>query len=178
MSNFPEQEPTAGKGKSILALDIATVCGFARVHPTGRVFSGSNSFKPLAGASPGYRFYKWEKWVKNEINVNRIEYVAYEIVKQVHRTRSSAAVYHGMVSIMLAACEAKGIKTKGYTVQEIKRAATGKGAADKAQMISTARQQFPDQVINDDNQADALWILYLACKDLGIGFEKHQGELF
>ena len=58
-------------------------------------------------------------------------------------------------------CIENGIEYKGYSASEIKTHATGKGNANKAQVIEAARERLGYQG-NDDNEADALWLLSLA----------------
>jgi Holliday junction resolvasome RuvABC endonuclease subunit len=62
-------------------------------------------------------------------------------------------------------CEDLGIQYRGYSSQEIKKFATGKGNANKAAMIEAAKNKL-DYPGKDDNEADALWLLELAINDL------------
>ena len=78
----------------------------------------------------------------------------------------------------MSAAARRNIKTRGYKVRDVKLAATGKAKAGKSNMVAAAKTQWPDQQIIDDNQADALWILYLGCKTLNIVVKKHENELF
>ena len=87
-------------------------------------------------------------------------------------------MYLGMTAIIRGTCFNHNITSRGYTVRSIKLAATGKAKADKPEMISSARAQWPEQTIIDDNQADALWVLYVAMVSLGMPVGKHAGELF
>jgi len=171
-TEFPDTEPCA-----ILALDIATLAGWAKLYRSGLVESGSSKFSPKPGQAPGYRFMKWQQWL--EIQIVKVDYVAFELVKQPHQTRAAAHVYHGMSAILEAVCAKRGVRCIGYTVQDIKRAASGKGSASKETMISTAKKQWPDQKIADDNQADALWIMFLAARSIKLAakFNEHNEEL-
>ena len=162
---------------NILALDLATKIGYA-AHLPGGIVSGSKSFKRLPGQPVGVLFAKWDEWIKLMLIAREIEFVAYELVDFQMQNRQWNQIYHGMVAIMMAACSRRNIDTRGYTVRDIKLAATGKAKAEKAEMIASARIQWPDQAIQDDDQADALWVLYLACKSQGIEQKKHSGELF
>jgi hypothetical protein len=48
---------------------------------------------------------------------------------------------------------------------DIKKHATGKGNCDKGAMLAAARDEWPDRTIQDDNEADALWLLHLVSRD-------------
>ena len=88
-----------------------------------------------------------------------------------------AEIYHGMLAITQRHAYGWGADVKGYTVIDIKRSATGKAKADKDEMIRTARLMWPDQQIVDDNQADALWLLYTCMRSLDIVVPKHPEML-
>ena len=67
-----------------------------------------------------------------------------------------------------------GIEHVGYNPQTIKsHALSGKeGKRDKAAMISAAKERWPEYEIEDDNQADAMWLLDLAWTEInGDGWE-------
>ena len=162
---------------NILALDLATKTGYA-AHLPGGIISGSKSFKALPSQPVGALFSKWDEWINCQLDKTEIEFVAYELVDFRMQNRQWNQIYHGMVAIMMAAAFRRTIGTRGYTVRDIKLAATGKAKATKAEMVAAARAQWLDQAIQDDNQADALWVLYLACKSQGIEQKRHSGELF
>lgn len=163
--------------KSILALDLATQMGWA-VYCNKSTVSGSESFSRLKSQKVGVLFHKYQTWLSRYIHTLRVDFVAYELVDFPIRNRPYEQIYHGMVAILMSICEDKGIEYRGFRVSDIKIEATGKGNAKKPDMIATARAQWPDQGIIDDNQADALWLLYLAAKKLGCPVAKHHAELF
>jgi Holliday junction resolvasome RuvABC endonuclease subunit len=66
-------------------------------------------------------------------------------------------------------CYDNSIEYRGYSPSEIKKHATGKGNANKDAILKAARQRWPDVEIVDDNEADALWLLDLAQKELECG---------
>lgn len=63
-------------------------------------------------------------------------------------------------------CDSCGVDYRGYSPTEIKRHATGKGNANKEAMMEAAAAKFGP--VADDNQADALWLLDLAKKELAV----------
>jgi Holliday junction resolvasome RuvABC endonuclease subunit len=55
--------------------------------------------------------------------------------------------------------ESNRVQTGWIGVKQLKKWATGKGNASKKAVFEAARVRWPDIRIQDDNQADALWIL-------------------
>jgi len=160
---------------NILALDLAKQVGHAQFL-SGWIHSGSDSFSPLPGQPKEVLFAKWDKWIHDRIKLEDIRAIGFELV-DFQMSREWAEIYHGMVAIMYAAAVKRGIKAKGYSVRDIKMAATGQAKATKSEMVRTARLMWPDQQIIDDNQADALWVLYVCMRDLDIAVKKHPEML-
>ena len=92
-------------------------------------------------------------------NLHHVDAVFFEEVRR-HKGVDAAHVYGGFLAHLTAWCEQQGAPYKGIPVGTIKRHATGKGNADKAAMIvaAQARGHHPE----DDNEADALALLYYA----------------
>jgi Holliday junction resolvasome RuvABC endonuclease subunit len=63
---------------------------------------------------------------------------------------------------LAAVCEELGVKCTGVPVGTIKKFATGRGNASKEEMIAAAKSRGFEPV--DDNEADALAILFLALR--------------
>ena len=59
------------------------------------------------------------------------------------------------------------IPYRGIPVATIKKRATGKGNADKGQMIAAAKSRWPCHAFIDDNECDARWIAETAAVELG-----------
>jgi len=162
----------------ISTFDIANNTGWTNIDDDSKIESGSKNFKQRAGQHVGIKFANASKFFDDHLDEYKPNIVFYEIVTFIGKNRSATQTYHGLVGILLAACHSRGINTKSYEVSDIKIAASGKGNATKETMIATAKRQFPDQVIRDDDQADALWILFLACRDLIENAPTHTEELF
>jgi len=142
---------------STLALDLATVTGWA-VESCGLVTSGTVSFRGHRSAGDGARYLKFRRWLREVIETEKPRAVFYEEVRR-HLGTDAAHVYGGLVATLQMECEVREIPYLGIPVGTIKKKATGRGNAQKADMIAAARSRWPDQTIADDNQADALWIL-------------------
>lgn len=140
---------------NILALDLAKKTGWA--HSNG----SSGVWRLDAGEenSTGLRLIRLTKLLHEAYNEHGIDWVAYE---QAWYGRPSKAtiLWIELQGVMKLFCEAKGINYKGYVPSEIKKHATGSGNAKKIDMIEWAEFKFKIEV-QDDNEADALWILDL-----------------
>jgi Holliday junction resolvasome RuvABC endonuclease subunit len=143
--------------KTILAIDLATTTGWA-VSSCNIITSGTVSFKGGRFEGGGMRFLRFRRWLREMLESEKPDVLFYEEVRR-HLSTDSAHIYGGLLAIMQAECEAKEIPYSGIPVGTIKKHATGKGGADKKAMIAAAAARWPDQSIESDDQADALWIL-------------------
>lgn len=141
----------------ILALDIATKTGWAC-----DTASGVWNLKPNRGESEGMRVVRFKAKVKELIELEGIDVIAYE--RQAGMHKSSIMVASEMVGVLKDLCISKGVELACYSASEIKKFATGKGNANKEAMISSAQKYCVD--IIDDNHADSLHLYHLARKDL------------
>jgi len=144
----------------ILALDLSTWTGWA--HSTGP--SGVQDFSLSRGESSGMRFLKFQGWLSRVFKDAPFDLVVYE---QPHlRGGAATEVLAGMVGILQAWAAEHGIETAMRHSREIKMHATGKGNASKDMMIEAAKERGWNP--EDDNEADALWLLDLMKKELGV----------
>lgn len=128
-----------------LALDLGTCFGYA--FSDGR----SGSYNTKADVQRFLRFWRWL-----EANALTCDAIAYEDVKRHIGTRA-AHVYGGFKAILEAFASQHGIALQPVSIQTIKRHATGRGNAQKADMMAAATARgWP---VLDDNHADALWLL-------------------
>lgn len=142
----------------ILALDIATVTGFA-TETTSGVWDFN---KMKRGDSYGMRLIRFKAALREIIDLENIDIVVYE--RPAGQFKSSIIVASEMIGVLIALCEEKGIQYTAYSATEIKKFATGKGSAKKQDMIDAAiALGFNPE---DDNQADAIHLYNLAKKDL------------
>lgn len=145
----------------ILALDPATKCGWA--HSDGP--SGVFDLSIRRDESAGMRLLR----LKGKLNEIRrdvgIELVAYEAARNAAQKMQGALVVQAtMQGVIVSWCEEHGIEYRGYSPSEIKKHATGKGNASKCDMVKAAEAKFGP--VEDDNHADALWILHLIQSEL------------
>jgi len=138
----------------ILALDLGTTTGWATRDRTG-IVSGTVAFKPSRYEGGGMRFLRFRKWLDEFLHLEPIDAVLFEEVRR-HAGTDAAHVYGGFLGHLTAWCEEHQIPYVGVPVGSIKRAATGKGNADKAAMIAAVRALGYAPI--DDNEADAIAI--------------------
>jgi len=73
----------------------------------------------------------------------------------------------GLLALLTGHCEKRDIPYRGLPVGTVKKFATGRGNASKNDMMAHASTKFGGPVRSHD-QADALWILSLGLKELGV----------
>jgi Holliday junction resolvasome RuvABC endonuclease subunit len=146
--------------QTLLALDLGTTTGWALLTLDGSITSGSESFKPQRFEGGGMRFLRFKRWL-TEIKQasNGIDAVYFEEVRR-HLGVDAAHAYGGFMAHLTAWCEHHQIPYQGIPVGTIKKHATGKGNASKEEMVTSARAR--GHAPADDNEADAIALLYLA----------------
>jgi Holliday junction resolvasome RuvABC endonuclease subunit len=145
---------------TILALDLGTQTGWALVCRDGGITSGSQSFKPQRFEGGGMRFLRFKRWLTDIKQCNDgIDQVVFEEVRR-HVGVDAAHAYGGFMGQLTAWCEHHQIPYQGIPVGTIKKHATGKGNASKDEMVASVRAR--GHAPTDDNEADAIALLYLA----------------
>ena len=146
--------------KSILAIDPGTACGWAMRTFCGSTHSGVQKFELKRGESPGMRYWRFERWLGEMIA--GIDVIYYEQAH--HRGGYATQVGVGFTTIILKVAAENKIETCPVHSATVKKSATGKGNASKAEMIKAA--QYLKAGLQDDNEADALHILYYAISEI------------
>ena len=123
-----------------------------------RAFIRTPSTTPEGVSNDGYlRFKRWLTEIKQ--SCDGIEAVYFEEVRR-HAGVDAAHAYGGFMAHLTAWCEHHQIPYQGVPVGTIKKHATGKGNANKDQMISAVRLRGHKPA--DDNEADAIALLLWA----------------
>ena len=143
--------------KNILALDIATKTGWKT-----RTASGIWDLKVNRGESESMRVVRFRAKVKELIELEKIDLVAYERAAGMYK--SSIIVESEMIGVLKLLCNELNIDLACYSATEIKKFATGKGNAKKEAMIEAAKELGYNP--KDDNEADAIHIYRLCEKDI------------
>lgn len=143
-----------------LALDLGTTTGWALRTADGHVISGSQSFKPGRFEGGGMRYLRFRRWLtETKATADGIAEVYFEEVRR-HAGVDAAHAYGGFMATLTAWCEHHQIPYTGAPVGTIKKHATGKGNASKADMVEAMRAL--GHAPSDDNEADALALLHFA----------------
>lgn len=155
----------------ILALDLATRTGWA--HSSGP--SGTWDLSVRRDESGGMRLVRFRgklneilQSMGGDMYTRGIDLVVFEAPGFVGPGQMAAAFQSELQGVLKLWCEECGIQYRGYAPTQIKKHATGKGNASKASMILAARAKWPGKEPLISDEADALWLLDLAQKELGV----------
>ena len=149
---------------TILALDLGTTTGWALRTPDGAITSGTQSFRPQRFEGGGMRFLRFKRWLTElKAHADGIDSLHFEEVRR-HVSTDAAHAYGGFLATLTSWCEHHQIPYQGVPVGTIKKHATGKGNASKAEMITAMRRL--GHVPTDDNEADALAILHWVSRSI------------
>jgi Holliday junction resolvasome RuvABC endonuclease subunit len=148
---------------TILALDLGTTTGWARLNPDQTVISGSQSFAGRRFDGGGMRFLRFTDWLKEVVYTadhgHMVEKVVFEEVRR-HAGVDAAHAYGGFLAHLTSHCEARAIPYEGIPVGTIKKFIAGRGNANKRLVIEAVKSHGFNPV--DDNEADALALLLYA----------------
>ncbi|WP_455466424.1 crossover junction endodeoxyribonuclease RuvC [Bartonella sp. B39] len=145
--------------QTIFCLDLGTKTGWAICGTYGHITSGIANFQSRRFEGGGMRYLRFKQWL-SEITMaaGQIDAVYFEEVRR-HVGTDAAHIYGGLLATLTAWCEHHTIPYEGIPVGTIKKATTGKGNASKEEMIKAMCDK--GHAPQDDNEADALAILYL-----------------
>lgn len=147
---------------TILALDLGTKTGWALQYLDGSIASGTQDLKPQRFEGGGMRFLRFKRWLNElKLSCSDINVVYFEEVRR-HAGVDAAHIYGGLLGHLSAWCEHHNIPYIGVPVGTIKKHATGKGNASKDEIIASVSKRGHEPT--DDNEADALAILYWAAE--------------
>ena len=142
---------------TILSLDLGTTTGWA-LSKNGEIRSGSVSFKDTPFDSKDSKYTKLRRWLENQKEHYGIDAIVYEAVTMLHKGSSAAHTYGGFMATVQMFGDHHGISYEGVSVGTIKKFMTGKGNANKTDMIKAVKSKGHQP--KDDNEADALALLY------------------
>lgn len=149
--------------KCLLALDLGARTGWA-LWQSGVVTSGVWDLAKSSNSrfeGHGMRYIRFVRLLK-ELPEPYI--ISFEEVRR-HLGVDAAHAYGGFVSHLTSFCDGKTpqIPYEGVPVGTIKKRATGSGRASKDDMVEACRKHLGIDP-EDDNEADALWILVMMCE--------------
>lgn len=145
----------------ILALDLGTTTGWA--FGNGGVFlSGTWNLKGSRYEGGGMRYLRFRGFLDKVHQESPVTRLVYEEVRR-HAGTDAAHVYGGMMAVLTAWAEERGIPYEAVPVGTIKRFWAGKGNANKTAMLAECRRR--EIRVSDDNEADAVALLHFAMAD-------------
>jgi hypothetical protein len=145
---------------NILALDLGTNCGWA-IYAGGSTESGTQVFDVKRGESPGMRYYRFNTWLLEFVKSN-LHVICFEQAH--HRGGAATEVAAGFSTRVLEFCARNRVEHFAVHSATLKKFATGHGNAKKPDMIAAAQKLKPG--ITDDNEADAIWLLEYARREI------------
>lgn len=151
----------------ILCLDLGTKTGWAK-HTPGRIDSGVTSFKNGSFEGGGMRYVKFDAFLRRTVGLIDISmsYTIYFEAVRAHKGTAAAHIYGGFLATLTSFCENRSIPYEGIPVGTIKKFVTQKGNASKQEVMDAISQKGFS--VNDDNQADALALLFYVMKRSGL----------
>ena len=153
---------------NILALDLGTDCGFAIYKDDGKFISGTKKLRTYKEKF-GARFHEFRKWLLDIISKHGIDSVYFERVYG-HKGIEAGHCYGGFMYTLASVCYQQNIPCVSFSVQAIKKFMTGKGNANKDEIITAVKHKgFNPET---DDEADAIAIMLLALKEEMSGAKK------
>jgi crossover junction endodeoxyribonuclease RuvC len=154
----------------ILALDLGTRTGWA-LWDGYRRESGVQLFEVKRGESPGMRYVRFRRWLQDVtiarggIGVSdfpRLDLIVFEQAH--HRGGAATEVAAGFSTRVLEHCAEWKIEHTSIHTATLKKATCGKGNASKEEMLAAVAAKW--KAVTDDNEADAIALLYYAIAEL------------
>ncbi len=145
----------------ILAIDPATKTGWACNDPRAH---GVWDLSVKSDESDGMRLIRFQSKLTNFGLTSKVNLITFE--RPGGQFKKPIMTQSELIGVIKTFCITHGIEYRAYSSTEIKRHATGKGNCNKQAMIEAAREQL-GYTGNDDNEADALWLLHLTEQDYG-----------
>lgn len=143
----------------ILAIDPASMLGWA----ISKTEYGTWDLRTRKDESMGMKLIRLRSKLNDIYGAIKFDCIAYE--RPAGRHANSIIHEAKLIGIIESWCEENKVEYRAYSATEIKKFATGNGKAGKPEMIKAAQTKL-SYTGNDDNEADALWILMLCQKEL------------
>jgi len=139
----------------ILAIDPGSSCGWAVGLP---INSGVWQLAPARGESPGMRYVRLRAnlWAVHQAYPD----LRLVVTEAAHHRGGAATEYAaGCTATIQAWCCEHSIDHTTVHSATLKKWATGKGNAGKAEMLAAARAKSFSPTTSTDDEIDALWLL-------------------
>ncbi len=146
-------------------MDLGTNLGWAIINNDGVMNSGKINLEPHNFEGGGMRWVRLHDHLNALSKLTDFGLVSFEKVEAGHSGMIAAHMYGGFYHHVTYWCEVNGLPYTAFGVGQIKKHATGSGAASKEQMIRAAQAKGHKTV--DDNEADAIALAYLTFETWG-----------
>lgn len=146
---------------NLLALDLASKTGWASW--TGQLESGVQAFDVRRGESPGMRYLRFRRWLEDMAQLVAPELVIYE-QPFLMRSGHAAEIALGLATRVQELCALRAIEHQAINGSRLKKWTTGRGNAGKPEMMAAVAYKW--KTVTDDNEADAIALLYYARAEL------------
>ena len=148
--------PVDLKKEEILALDIATNCGYHTFSSGG----GTWNFTESKSRNGNKKHKDFRETLINFITKNNIKFVvAEDVIMAPKRFRATVSLSE-LRGILLEVCDTLDLPEPEFlNPTNLKTFATGKGNASKTDMEAAAKERYGINVA-DDNHADAVFALF------------------
>lgn len=145
----------------ILAIDPASILGWAISNTEYGIWD----LKTRKDESMGMKLLRLKAKLDEVFSIENFELIVYE--RPGGRNKNPIIHQSKLIGKIEEWSEEHNVQYRGYSATEIKKFATGKGNANKPAMIKAAKDKL-GYLGDDDNEADALWLLNLCKSDLNI----------
>ena len=152
----------------ILALDLGTATGWALAKPTfpgsteyAMQESGVQTFDVKRGESPGMRYLRFRRWLE-DVTPGDCTLILYEQTH--HRGGAATEISANFAGRVQELCAIRAIEHAAVHSASLKKWCTGRGNADKTAMLAAVCNRW--KIVQDDNEADAIALLYYGLKEL------------
>lgn len=148
---------TSAESPVILGIDPGGHCGWAVMNAAGKVLECGTWQLVKDKERYGVRAARFKGFVEHYLSTHDVTHIAYELVRR-HIGTDAAHVYGGLQMILEMIAYTWDLPCTPIPVATIKQTATGKGNAQKAEMVVAACRKWPKLDIKDDNLPDALFV--------------------
>jgi|OM-RGC.v1.023434580 Holliday junction resolvasome, endonuclease subunit len=147
----------------LLALDLSKNTGWACYDSAGLLISGTLNLSPSTRwesyGTYALRLTSWLRFQVDNLNDGADPVIAFEQPIPRRGQKGQTPVPVLLAGSLVQECERMGLTYFSPTPSTLKKLATGKGNAPKHAVIEAARAKWPEQNVESDDQADALWCL-------------------
>lgn len=156
MTSYPYTPPG-----NYLALDLGGTCGIAQLVEGNFTTHAINLNGGKVDGRKWRRLLIFRDLLDATMDAHKFDLVFYECPVR-HNNTYTAHIFGEYAGLLKLAAGERGVPIKEFNPSTIKKAATGKGNADKTAVMLAMRARYPGVLIQDDNSADALAVLTLA----------------